>query len=42
MSRLEWPPETTFKYEFNKNLDLEIPVKDGGKEISNNKGEERD
>lgn len=28
MSNLNWPPEKTFKYEFNEQLDLEIPLKE--------------
>ena len=28
MSKLNWPPENTFKYEFNNSLDLEIPLVD--------------
>ena len=28
MSNLNWPPENTFKYEFNEQLDLEIPLKE--------------
>ncbi len=28
MAKLEWPPEKTFKYVFDKNLELEIPVAD--------------
>ncbi len=26
MAKMYWPPEQTFKYEFNSELDLEIPL----------------
>ena len=40
MANLYWPSEKAFKYEFNKELDLEIPLKDneikkGTEEIEN-------
>lgn len=28
MAKLNWPPENTFKYEFNEQLDLEIQMKE--------------
>ena len=29
MIKLVWPPEKTFKYTFNKDLQIEIPAIDG-------------
>lgn len=28
MAKLNWPPENTFKYEFNENLEMVIPAID--------------
>lgn len=35
-----WPPEKTFKYLFNNELDLEIPLKSNGKGEKDKKDKE--
>lgn len=40
--KLEWPSGKTFKYEFNKDLAMEIPAKDGSRKIENSIDEGRD
>ncbi len=41
-SNFNWPPEKTFRYEFNENLELEIPVKDGGKNYTREESKDID
>ena len=37
--KLNWPPEKTFNYKFNKNLELEIPlIKNKGENKKEDKG----
>ena len=44
MARLNWPPENTFRYEFNENLEMEIAAFDNKKEKEerNNKEQGRE
>ncbi len=40
MASLNWPPENTFRYEFNENLEMEIQAFDNDKKVKSkvNKG----
>jgi len=46
MANLRWPPEKTFKYEFNEELTLEIPAIDNNRGMkkgrSKSEGEDKD